>query len=113
MLVFLQIIVMDSTDIGIKDTFDVIHEPFSGHRDIDFELHGIFMDHEPDEEFVTPLDKCNDVFLNVLLSDENLRNSSMGDEIRAQVYHSTDWQSDVEDAEEVKNKFRIHDPSTK
>lgn len=39
-------------------------------------------------------DKCNDVFLNVLLSDENLSNSSIDDEIRAQVYHANDWQSD-------------------
>nr|KAJ0217172.1 hypothetical protein LSAT_V11C300137630 [Lactuca sativa] len=51
--------------------------------------------------------------VNVLLSDENLRNSSMADEIRAQVYCPNESQSDEEaDKEVVKNKYRIHDPNT-
>ncbi|CAH1413870.1 unnamed protein product [Lactuca virosa] len=77
---------------------------------MDLELHDIYMDHEPKQEFVTSLDKRRDIFLNVLLSDENLRNSSMADEIRAQVYHANEWQSDEEEA--AKNKYKIHDPNT-
>ncbi|CAI9286235.1 unnamed protein product [Lactuca saligna] len=55
---------------------------------------------------------CWDVFLNVLLGDENLRNSSMADEIRAQVYHANEWQSNEVEEEVVKNKNKIHDPNT-
>lgn len=104
---------MASSDDVFKELFASIYEPFSGLNEMDYELHGIYMDHEPEHEFVTALDKCRDVFLNVLLSDENLRNSSMADEIRAQVYHANEWQSDEEGEQEaVKNKYRIHDPNT-
>ncbi|CAH1418409.1 unnamed protein product [Lactuca virosa] len=105
--------VMASSDKGYADPFDVIHEPFSSLSEMDFELHDIYMDHEPDEEFVSSLDKCKDIFLNALLSDENLRNSCMADEIRAQVYHATDWQSDEDEHEVLKNNYRIHDPTIK
>lgn len=81
---------MASSDDVFKELFASIYEPFSGLNEMDYELHGIYMDHEPEHEFVTALDKCRDVFLNVLLSDENLRNSSMADEIRAQVYHANE-----------------------
>ncbi|CAI9287755.1 unnamed protein product [Lactuca saligna] len=47
----------DSEDEGNTDPFFGLREPFSGLNEMDFELHGIYMDHEPDEEFVTPLDK--------------------------------------------------------
>ncbi|XP_052621924.1 uncharacterized protein LOC128127496 [Lactuca sativa] len=37
----------------------------------------------------------------------------MDDEIRAQVYHANEWQSDEEGEQEaVTNKYRIHDPNT-
>ncbi|XP_052626786.1 uncharacterized protein LOC111891964 [Lactuca sativa] len=87
--------------------------PFAGLSEMDFELHDIYMDHEPEEEFVFSLNKCKDIFLNVLLSDENLRNSSMIVEIRAQVYDATDWQSDEDEHEVLKNNYRIHDPTIK
>ncbi|CAI9278450.1 unnamed protein product [Lactuca saligna] len=104
---------MASSDDVFKELFASIYEPFSGLNEMDYELHGIYMDHEPRHEFVTALDKCRDIFLNVLLSDENLRNSSMADEIRAQVYHANEWQSDEEGEQEaVKNKYIIHDPNT-
>ncbi|CAI9267764.1 unnamed protein product [Lactuca saligna] len=105
--------VMASSDEGYADPFAGIHEPFAGLTEMDFELHGIYMDHEPEEEFVSSLDKYKDIFLNVLLSDENLRNSSMADEIRAQVYHATDWQSDEDEHDVLKNNYRIHDPTIK
>nr|KAJ0195375.1 hypothetical protein LSAT_V11C700387360 [Lactuca sativa] len=104
---------MASSDEGYADPFAGIHEPFAGLTEMDYELHGIYMDHEPEEEFVSSLDKCKDIFRNVLLSDENLRNSSMADEIRAQVYHATDWQSDEDEQEVLKNNYRIHDPTIK
>ena len=73
------------------------------------------MDHEPDEDFITPLDKCKDAILNVLLNDENIRNSSLTNDVRAQVYHGGDLQSDEdeEDQEQVINKYIIHDPKTR
>ncbi|CAI9299567.1 unnamed protein product [Lactuca saligna] len=104
---------MASSDEGYADPFAGIHEPFAGLTEMDFELHDIYMDHEPEEEFVSSLDKCKDIFLNVLLSDENLRNSSMANEIKAQVYHATDWQSDEDEQEVLKNNYRIHDPTIK
>ncbi|CAH1417241.1 unnamed protein product [Lactuca virosa] len=87
----------DSEDEGNTYPFFGLHEPLSGLNEMDFELHGIYMDHEPDEEFVTPLDKCKDAFLNVLLTDENFRNSSLVDDVRAQVYHGDDLQSDEDE----------------
>nr|KAJ0188462.1 hypothetical protein LSAT_V11C900488660 [Lactuca sativa] len=81
--------VIASSDEGYVDPFVGIHKPFYGLSEMDFELYDIYMDHEPDENFVSSLDKCKDIFLNVLLSEENLRNYSMADEIRAQVYHAT------------------------
>ncbi|CAH1417178.1 unnamed protein product [Lactuca virosa] len=104
---------MSSSDEWYADPFAGIHEPFAGLSEMDFELHGIYMDHEPEEEFVSSLDKCKDIFLNVLLSDENLRNSNMADEVRAQVYHATDWQSDEDEQEVLKNNYRIHDLTIK
>ena len=52
--------------------------------------------------------------MNILLNDDNLRSSSLADEVRAQVYHADDFHSD-EDADEevVQNKHRIHDPNTR
>ncbi|CAI9294163.1 unnamed protein product [Lactuca saligna] len=81
----------DSEDEGNKDPFFGLRVPFSGLKEMDFELHGIYMDHEPEEEFMTPLDKFWDV--------------------RAQVYHGDDLQSDEdeEEQEQVKNKYGIHD----
>lgn len=95
------------------DPFAVLNDPFSGLTEMDCELHGIYLDHEPEEEFLTSLDKCKDTFLNILLSDENIRNASMTDEVRAQVYHANDWESDQECEETVKPKYRIHDPCTR
>ena len=40
--------------------FSGLYEPLSGLNKMDFELHGIYMDHEPEKEFVTPLNKCKD-----------------------------------------------------
>ncbi|CAH1413172.1 unnamed protein product [Lactuca virosa] len=105
----------DSEDEGNTDPFFGLHEPFSSLNEVDFELHDIYMDHEPDEEFITPLDKCKDIFLNVLLIDENLRNSSLADDVRPQVYHGDDLQSDEyeEEKEQVKNKYIIDDAKTR
>ena len=97
-----------------SSSFYGLYEPFAGLNEMDFELHGIYMDHEPEMKFVTPLNKCTDTFLNILLNDDNLRSSSLVDEVRAQVYHADDCHSD-EDADEevVQNKHRIHDPNTR
>ncbi|CAH1415993.1 unnamed protein product [Lactuca virosa] len=105
----------DSEHEGNTDPFFGLREPFSGLNEMDFELHGIYMDHEPDKEFITPLDKCKDAFLNVLLSDENIRNSSLTNDVRAQVYHRGNLQSDddEEEQEQVINKYRLHDPKTR
>ncbi|KAL4556166.1 hypothetical protein LXL04_038809 [Taraxacum kok-saghyz] len=92
---------MGSADEAYNDPFVEIYEPFEGINEMDFELH----DHEPEQEFLTSLDKCNDVFLNVLLSAANLKNASMSDEVRAQVYHANEWKSDEEAEEEVKNNY--------
>nr|KAJ0187152.1 hypothetical protein LSAT_V11C900491060 [Lactuca sativa] len=105
--------VMASSYEGYADPFAGMHEPFAGLSEMDFELHDIYIDHELEEEFVSSLDKCKNIFLNVLLSDENVRNSSMADEIRAQVYLATDWQSDEDEHEVLKNNNRIHDPTIK
>ena len=103
---------MASSDEAVgDDPFGGIREPFSGLNEMDFELHGIYMDHEPEVEFVTSLDRCTNMFLNVLLSDENLRNSSMSDEVKAQVYHGGDWQSDEDEEQPPKTTYRIHDPT--
>ncbi|CAH1418885.1 unnamed protein product [Lactuca virosa] len=112
---FHRVLVMnwDSEDEGSTNPFSGLREPFSGLNEMDFELHGIYMDHESEQEFVTPLDKCKDVFLNVLQTDERLRNSSLDDEVRTQVYHGNDWQSDQEEQEQVKNKYIIHYPKTR
>ncbi|CAH1448101.1 unnamed protein product [Lactuca virosa] len=102
---------MDFSD----DVFGGLYEPFAGLNEMDFKLHGIYMDHEPHNDFLSHLNKCKDSFLNVLLSDDNLRNSSIADEVRAQVYHVGDWKSDeevIEDREKVKKKHIIHDRNT-
>ena len=105
---------MDAAEDVFKESCTSMYEPFSGLNQMDFELHGIYMDHEPEQEFVTSLNKCKDSFLNVLLSEDNLRNSSLVDEFRAQVYHAADWQSDEEEVEgDIKKKYRIHDPNTR
>ncbi|KAL4569572.1 hypothetical protein LXL04_025213 [Taraxacum kok-saghyz] len=104
---------MGSADEAYNNPFVGIYEPFEGIMEMDFELHGIFMDHEPEQEFFTSLDKCKDVFLNVLLSDANLRNASMSDEVRVQVYHANESKSDEEVEEEVKNNYRILDPNVR
>ncbi|CAH1449360.1 unnamed protein product [Lactuca virosa] len=80
---------MASSDEGYADPFAGIHEPLSGLSEMDFELHDIYMDHEPEEEFV------------------------MADEIRAYVYHATDWKSDEDKHEVLKTNYRIHDPTIK
>ncbi|CAH1453309.1 unnamed protein product [Lactuca virosa] len=105
----------DSEHEGNTNPFFGLREPFSGLNEMDFELHGIYMDHEPVEEFITPLDKCKDAFLNVLLTDENIRNSSLTNNVRAQVYHRGDLQSDEdeEEQEQVIKKCILHDPKTR
>ncbi|CAH1420671.1 unnamed protein product [Lactuca virosa] len=65
---------------------------------MDFELHGIYMDHEPGQEFVSMLDKCKDHFLNIILCDVNIRNASMTDEVKDRVDHGNDLH---EEADEV------------
>nr|KAJ0226435.1 hypothetical protein LSAT_V11C100023580 [Lactuca sativa] len=70
----LLVTVMASSDDVFKELFSSIYEPFSRLNEMDYELRGIYIDHAPEHEFVTALDKCRDVFLNVLLIDENLRN---------------------------------------
>ncbi|CAH1452793.1 unnamed protein product [Lactuca virosa] len=104
---------MASSEEEWNDPFAALNEPFAGLNEMDFELHGIYMDHEPEHEFVSTLDKCKDNFLNVLLNDANLRNASMSDEMRARVYHENDWESDKDDEEEVQPKYRVHDPNIK
>nr|KAJ0196140.1 hypothetical protein LSAT_V11C700366060 [Lactuca sativa] len=84
---------MASSEEEWNDPFAALNEPFAGLNKMDFELHGIYMDHEPENEFVSTLDKCKDNFLNVLLNDANLRNASMFDEMRA--------------------RYRVHDPNIK
>ncbi|XP_023740456.1 uncharacterized protein LOC111888537 [Lactuca sativa] len=66
---------MASSEEEWNDPFAALNEPFAGLNKMDFELHGIYMDHEPENEFVSTLDKCKDNFLNVLLNDANLRNA--------------------------------------
>jgi hypothetical protein len=103
------------------DTFSGLYEPFAGLNEFDYELHGIYFDYEPEHEFVSSLDKVSDIFLNVLVTDENLRNSTLGDETHNQMYHPAEFQSDEDepDAEAdvtestVKKKFRIHDPTVR
>nr|KAJ0199595.1 hypothetical protein LSAT_V11C600305390 [Lactuca sativa] len=97
----------DSKDEGNTDPFFGLREPFSSLNEMDFELHGIYMDHEPDEEFVTPLDKCKDAFLNVLRTDENIRNFSLTNDVRAQVYHGGDLQSDEDEKEQEQNVTQL------
>ncbi|CAI9299453.1 unnamed protein product [Lactuca saligna] len=110
MVAIVQGLEMGSSDDGYDDPFAGIYEPFSGLNEMDFELHGIYMDHEPRQEFVSRLDKCKDHFLNILLCDANIRNASMTDEVKDQVDHDNDLQND-EAEEEVTNKYRIHDPN--
>ena len=116
-LCFFQVVMMDwdPEHEGNTDPFFGLREPFSVLNEMDFELHGIYMDHEPSEEFITLLDKCKDVSLNVLLTDENIRNSSLTNDVRAQVYHGGDLQSDEdeEEQEQVIKKYKIHDPKTR
>ncbi|XP_052623081.1 uncharacterized protein LOC128128204 [Lactuca sativa] len=104
---------MGSSDDGYDNPFAGIYEPFSGLNEMDFELHGIYMDHEPRQEFVSRLDKCKDHFLNILLCDANIRNASMTDEMKDRVDHGNDLQNDEEAEEEVTNKYRIHDPNVR
>ncbi|CAH1433328.1 unnamed protein product [Lactuca virosa] len=104
---------MASSEEEWNDPFVALNEPFARLNEMDFERHGIYMDHEPEDEFMSTLDKCNDNFLNVLLNDANLRNASMSDEMRARVYHENDWESDKDDDEEVQPKYRVHDPNIK
>ncbi|KAL4573326.1 hypothetical protein LXL04_020127 [Taraxacum kok-saghyz] len=99
---------------GIDSTpFSGLYEPFVCLNEMDFELHRIYMDHEPEMEFVTALNKCKDTFLKILLNDDNLRSSSLADEVRAQVYHADDCHSDEDADEEVQNKHKIHYPNTR
>ncbi|KAL7617752.1 hypothetical protein Lser_V15G01650 [Lactuca serriola] len=104
---------MASSEEEWNDQFVALNEPFARLNEMDFELHGIYMDHEPKDEFVRTLDKCKDKFLNVLLNDANLRNACMSDEMRARVYHENDWESDKDDEQEVQPKYRVHDPNIK
>ncbi|CAI9286611.1 unnamed protein product [Lactuca saligna] len=102
---------MGSSKEEWNDPFAALNAPFAGLNEMDFELHCISMDHQPEDEFVTTLDKCKDNFLNVLLHDANLRNASISDEMRAQIYHENDWESDKDDEEEVQPTYRVHDPN--
>lgn len=102
---------MSSSEDENADPFAGLYEPFAGLNEVDLEQLGIYMDHIPEEEFIPTLDKCKDTFLNILLSDDNLRNAceSMGDEEK----QSDDWQSGEENEDDISGKFRIHDPNTK
>lgn len=107
---------MDFSDNVFQDVFGGLYKPFTGLNEMDFNLHGIFIDYEPQNEFLSPLNKCKDSFLNVLLSDDNLRSSSIADEDRAQFYHVGHWKSDeevVKEREKVKKKHITHDPNTR
>ncbi|CAH1412801.1 unnamed protein product [Lactuca virosa] len=104
---------MGSSDDDYDDPFAGIYEAFSGLNEMDFELHGIYMDHEPRQEFVSRLDKCKDHFLNILLCDANIKNASMTDEVKDRVDHGNDLQNDEEAEEEVMNNYIIHDPNVR
>ncbi|KAL4567165.1 hypothetical protein LXL04_022739 [Taraxacum kok-saghyz] len=47
---------MSSSEEEWDDPFAALHEPFVGLKEMDFGLHGIYMDHEPEHEFITTLD---------------------------------------------------------
>nr|KAJ0204267.1 hypothetical protein LSAT_V11C500293500 [Lactuca sativa] len=104
---------MGSSYDGYDGPFAGIYEPFSRLNEMDFELHGIYMDHEPKQESITRLNKSKDPFLNILLSDENIIISSMADEVKARVYHGNDLQNDEEAEEVVTNNYKIHDPNVR
>ncbi|KAL4568723.1 hypothetical protein LXL04_024338 [Taraxacum kok-saghyz] len=82
--------------------FVVFHEPFVGLKEIDYDLYGIYMDHEPEDEFINTLNKCKDRFLNVLLTGANL----------PQVYHGNYCASEEEAWERVERMYNVHDPNT-
>ena len=113
MVAIVQGLEMGSSGDGYDDPFAGIYKPFSGLNEMDFELHRIYMDHEPRQEFVSRLDKCKDHFLNILLCDANIRNASMTDEVKDRVDHGNDLQNDEEAGEEVNNKYIIHDPNVR
>ncbi|CAI9288266.1 unnamed protein product [Lactuca saligna] len=104
---------MGSSDDGYDGPIVGIYEPFSRLNEMDFELHGIYMDHEPKQESITRLNKSKDPFLNILLSDENIIISSMADEVKARVYHGNDLQNDEEAEEVVTDNYKIHDPNVR
>nr|KAJ0190912.1 hypothetical protein LSAT_V11C800408940 [Lactuca sativa] len=104
---------MGSLADGYDDPFAGIYEPFSGLNEMDFELHEIYMDHEPRQEFVLRLDICKDDFLNILLCDANIRNASMTDEVKDLVDHGNDFQNDEDVEEVVTNSYIIHDPNAR
>ncbi|CAH1453468.1 unnamed protein product [Lactuca virosa] len=54
---FLRGLEIGASDDSYDDPFAGIYEPFSGLTEMDFELHGIYMDHEPWQEFVSKIDK--------------------------------------------------------
>ncbi|CAH1413808.1 unnamed protein product [Lactuca virosa] len=64
-----------------------------------------------EDEFINTLDKCEEIFLNILLNDVTLRNASMSAEMRARVYHENDWESDDDVGEEGKPKYMVHEPN--
>ncbi|KAL4588138.1 hypothetical protein LXL04_001018 [Taraxacum kok-saghyz] len=90
---------MSSSEEECDDPFAGLHKPFAGLKEMDFDLHGIYMDHEPEDEFITTLDTCKDKFLNVLLTGSNLRNASMTDGVKEQVFSSTDLVNEEEEEE--------------
>ncbi|CAI9299416.1 unnamed protein product [Lactuca saligna] len=102
---------MGSSDDGYDDPFAGIYEPFSGLNEMDFELHGIYMDHEQEQEFVSRLDKCKDLFLNILLNNENIRNSGMTDEVKAREYHGNDLQKEM--GSKGSSDEQLHNTSSK
>nr|KAJ0221806.1 hypothetical protein LSAT_V11C200052110 [Lactuca sativa] len=64
---------MGSSEDGYDDPFAGIYEPFSRLNEMDFELHGIYMDHEPRKEFVSRLDKLNGGYQIYIQKSDNRR----------------------------------------
>ncbi|KAL4580058.1 hypothetical protein LXL04_016234 [Taraxacum kok-saghyz] len=81
---------MSSSEELWDDPFAALHEPFAGLKEMDFDLHGIYMDHEP---------------------DDNSSPHSINVRTR-QVFPSNDLVSEEEEEERLEPTYRIHDPNT-
>lgn len=49
----------------------LVYTSLFGLNKMDSQFHEIYMDHELEQEVVTTIDKCKDIFLNILFSYEN------------------------------------------